>query len=250
MADPLTLKLVWDAFWAEGLKALLKPLWEMLVSLVFKDGKFSIKRAKWIVLWLAFAWVIYETPCWILKIPPFTGNEWLNELIELMNDHNYLQLSQYFLLSLFGLVTTLLALMLYGAGAQSVATLSEDDSKVINFVKDVRLISGSRCSTADEKKDAKRDIASKIENSNRVQIMVINGYHDLADSSSVIRQALEKKKRSLDLKVLLLDPFSEYSVRRAEQLLPEIDMELSRMRYIRDYFRTINSLDELKKTVL
>lgn len=233
--------------WEEGLKKAFKYLLDYLGSLVFKNGKFNFKRAKWIFIWLALAWVIYQLPCWLLQIQPVTKNAWLNEIINLLNDHNYLQLSQYFLLSVLAFFTTLLALLTSASVTQNVAALSEFDANVIGFVKDVSLKGGNRCASDEEKREAKREIASKIQKSNRVKIMVINGHHDLADNSSEIHRALSEKNRLLDLKVLLLDPFSEYSVRRADQLLPEVDVALSRMRYIYDYFRTIDALDVLSK---
>jgi hypothetical protein len=57
---------------------------------------------------------------------------------------------------------------------------------------------------------------------------------------------MQGKGKKLIIQALLLDPFSSYAFERAKQLKPETDIRLSQIRYIRDFLRVCQSLDELR----
>lgn len=234
------MSIIVDFFAKEGLKAALK-------AIVFKDGKFSLRRTSVLAIWLVFAGFFYLVPNFLAKAPQLEGLDTINLIIGNLSDEKYLQLARFFSVTLVVAIGLLITVLTIARGQQRVAQMSEDEQNAIRFVKDVSLVGGIRCSNQTEKIDAKRKIAERIGNSARTKIMVINGYHDLARPDSEIRQALERKSRSLNLQVLLLDPFSNYAVDRARQLRQETDLELSKMRYIRDYMSSIRALDDLRR---
>ena len=235
-----------------ALKEIAKALFKYAL---FKDGKFSAHRTFFLLLWFAGAYITYAiVPTKIipilLVIPLLEEIGWIQKHVANLKLGEYLQLAQLYYLSLYCLVSLLVALIKNGLGQQRVAELSETDRSILRFVREVQLANWYRCSNDDERRDAVTKIVEKIESSKRTRIMVIHGYHDIVKPDSVVRKALDNKGRNLHLQVLLLDPFSKYAVERAKQLRQETDIEKTMMRYIRDHVRVIQSLDEFKKKPL
>jgi len=230
----------------ESAKAVLKYAF-------FTDGKFSPQRTILLLGWLGIAYFVYAiVPTKLIPlvstIPIVSDIDWVRQHIAgIRSSADYLQLSQLYYLSLYCLVTLLLALIRNALGQQRVAELGETEKNILRFVHEVQLVNWYRCSSDDERKEAVKKIAEKIENSKRTRLMVIHGYHDLVKSDSLIRRALINKGRNLHLQVLLLDPFSKYAVDRAKQLRQETDIDLTIMRYIRDHARVIEALEEFRK---
>ena len=96
--------------------------------------------------------------------------------------------------------------------------------------------------------EAAQDIISnKITSNMKLQILLINGKTDLVEETSEIRKSIIRNKPAL--RVLLLDPFSEYARRRAENLVAKDDLKDGEKAidcYVRCYAETVSALDYLR----
>ena len=230
--------------------AIIKAFFNTLVkNAFFKDGSLDVRRSVITICVVTVGFAFYYLPDAIrfvhaLVPAKFTSSN--RSFVVQLNDKYILLLTKYLTVAVYLIFILAYAAVKAWARGDQVAAIHQTERNVVRFVKDVELINGYRCSNAEERQEGLRKIANLIARSPKTELMVINGYHDLAKDGSVVRGALEAKQRNLRLKVLLLDPFSAYARTRATQLMQETDVRLTILRYVRDHMRVIESLDRLK----
>jgi len=232
----------------ESAKQLFKAY---LVPLFFKDKKFYPKRILVIILVIIVGYLIYRIPELLPNLAfafgYYSSLEEIkpSEFMGRMQDEHYLAVIKY--LFVLAYLTFLLVIQFFIiAHKQNKIHYNTEERNVALFAQDVGLIEGVRCANKEERSLVVNKISEKIKTSNTCRFMLINGYHDLTDPESEIKIALESRKKDINLKLLLLDPFSEYARKRADKLLPETDEYLSKMRYVKDFFKVVEKIESLK----
>ena len=220
------------------------------IPLFFKDERFHPKRIFIICLVIVFGYGVYRIPELLPKFSVlFNYYSSLKEIkpeefMGRIQDVHYLAIIKY--LFVFTYLIILLVVQLYIIARKSNKIYHQTEERnVALFAKDIGLVEGVRCANKDERNVVAKTISEKIKTSKTCRFMLVNGYHDLTNPESAIKIALESRK-DLDLKLLLLDPFSMYAKKRADRLLPETDEYLSQMRYVRDFFKVVEKIESLK----
>ena len=223
-----------------------------VVPLFIKDGKVHPKRMIVIAFIILLGFISFHAPSILPKIYVVFND--LNTVKEIPTDSFFFRLqdAHYYALSRYVFVLSYLTFILFAwsivlTKKSNKFSMQTQEMNVALFANDTGLIEGSRCLNTEEQDEVVKKVAGKIDDSTTCRFMLINGYHNFTDPDSLIRVALESKKKSLNLKLLMLDPFSSYAKKRADVLLPETDERLSQMRYIRDFFKVLDKVDALKK---
>ena len=232
-------------------------IWKTYLSqLIYRDDKIRPKR-----LIIAISIVLLGLGLYYLpeKIP------WLAEGFHIYNpenpsledvsrivyflDHNkdYMSIFQYMIAFSYLTILALLTILTIRSRHIELDAIIKDQKELFEFAQAVKLSDGSRCAKEQERSEIFPVIAEKIKKSHKVRIMAVSAYHDLVDGNSQIRHTLEEKEHNLNLRVLLLDPYSEYAQQRAEELLPGEDPQLAWMRYIYDSCTVKKELDHIKQ---
>jgi len=225
----MTLDAILAVFGKETVKQLFKTY---ILPLFFKDGKFYPKRIILISVVSFIGYLLFSLPDYLPKLSiafdfyPSLEEIKRSEFLYRLQEIHYRSVIKY--LFAFTYIIILLVVMFYILARKSKKTHSQSEERnVAMFAKDVGLIEGARCASKEERKVVEKTISKKIKTSETCRFMLINGYHDLTNPESDIKIALESRKKDLNLKLLLLDPFSMYARKRADKLLPETDEHLS-----------------------
>ncbi len=213
-----------------GVKKLLDKLFGDLVR---KGGKFDARRTLISILLVStsalFVYSAYYIPDILLHFDLGTlGDNWLHDLVtkirvdpnndglELITQkHHY-----YILLKSTCETCALLILSIFGILYLNHKVKGYEKFSALNsFASAVGLIGGFKPLTEKGKKDADDTIAKAINECRELKMMLINGSSVFGEvgESRIIHDAI-KAKKALQIKVLLLDPFSSYAKDRAKAI--------------------------------